>query len=349
MNNETIRYITALYGIKAVVISDVIDSSRDENDIRLVYKINNQYVLHCCTTESISEKFLQDINRLVKRHKDIGVWAPELFPLEGSSDFLCEVTEEGRRYHCYMEELAPFSVVDEDNVDFYEMKEHVLPFLGKLASRYSGVDLSEIHSMWSIIDLSPFDNEIDEKQENINILCEALERGDSECYVLAERIRLLNEKARDHIKEFFDQLPRCVFQGDLNPTNILVDDENNFKGIIDFNMFGTEVNINCFLNESMYFLEKEDFADASPSELIGKIDRVQGNLMKKILAHYELNEAERVVYEDYNFVINVGFYPNVMLMVKLLKQGEADKVIEFLKLLCDRYQKYFVIDYRTGI
>lgn len=31
------------------------------------------------------------------------------------------------------------------------------------------------------------------------------------------------------------------------------DDNGHFKGIIDFNMFGTEVNINCFLNESMYY------------------------------------------------------------------------------------------------
>lgn len=236
-----------------------------------------------------------------------------------------------------MEELALFSVLDEDDTDFYEMKERVLPFLGKLVSRYSGVDLSETYSMWSIIDLAPFDNEIDEKQENINVLCEALEQGASENHVLAERIRFLNEKARGHIKEFFNRLPRCVFQGDLNPTNILVDEDNDFKGIIDFNMCGTEVNVNCFLNESMYFLEKEEFAVCSPSELASKIAKVQDRLMEKILEHYELNEAERAVYEDYRFVINVGFYPNVMLMVKLLKQGDGENVIVFLNFLCERY------------
>lgn len=168
-------------------------------------------------------------------------------------------------------------------------------------------------------------------QENINLLCDALNDK-----ALSKRIRFLNDQARNHIKKYFDLLPRCVFQGDLNPTNILVDDNNTFKGIIDFNMFGTEVNINCFLNESMYYFEDDDFKLYSVSELIERINNIQGKLMSRILEYYQLNDVEIAVYDDYRFIINIGFYPNVMLMVRTLQESEQ-KVVEFLTMVCDQY------------
>ena len=327
----TIRNIAMEYEIVAEDVSEVIDSSHGEDDIRLVYIINKQYVLHCYSSNIISEKFLQEINRLVKRHKDIGVWAPGLITVKGTSNFLCECEEDSKVYHCYMEELAPFSFIDESKVDIYQAKENMLPFLGKLACKYSNFDLSETHSMWSIIDLSPFDVDIDEKQENINILCDALNDK-----ALSKRIRFLNDRARNHIKKYYNLLPRCVFQGDLNPSNILIDDNNDFKGIIDFNMFGTDVNINCFLNESMYYIEDKDFSLYSSSELLERMNDIQSKLMSRILEYYILNEVELATYEDYRFIINIGFYPNVMLMVKLL-QEDAEKVLEFLTLICNQY------------
>ena len=131
-------------------------------------------------------------------------------------------------------------------------------------------------------------------------------------------------------------MPRCVFQGDLNPSNILIDDNNDFKGIIDFNMFGTDVNINCFLNESMYYIEDKDLGLYSSSELLERMNDIQNKLMSRILEYYILNEVELATYEDYRFIINIGFYPNVMLMAKLL-QEDAEKVLEFLTLICNQY------------
>ncbi len=46
-----------------------------------------------------------------------------------------------------------------------------------MAAKYSGVDLSETKSMWSIIDRAPLDVDIDEKQENANTLMEALRKN----------------------------------------------------------------------------------------------------------------------------------------------------------------------------
>ena len=48
-----------------------------------------------------------------------------------------------------------------------------------------------------------------------------------------------------------------MYQGDLNNSNILIKD-NHFYGLIDFNLSGTEVNINCFLAETNRGFDEED-------------------------------------------------------------------------------------------
>jgi hypothetical protein len=66
--------------------------------------------------------------------------------------------------------------------------------------------------MRSIIDLSPLDNEMDEKEENLILLSNKLESiGLME---LKEDILKYNSYLRERIKEVYKELPRCVIQGD---------------------------------------------------------------------------------------------------------------------------------------
>lgn len=331
MKKEQIKNIVNQYGIQTDEISEVIDSSHGEDDIRLTYIINHKHVLHCTSSKNITEEFLQDMSRLIERHLSIQIYAPMLYK-NNSLNYLTKIEENDQIYNCYMEEYAPYKFINRNEVDFYQAKENILPFLGKLATRYTNIDLSKSFSMWSIIDIPVFNEEIDEKQENINELCMYLSDD------LKQRIQYLNNQARKHIKKYFHLLPRCVFQGDLNLSNVLVNEQNEFKGIIDFNMFGTDVNINCFLNESMYYIEEDDFDSYKAQKLIEKIDQIQEKLMSKILEYYSLNEIELKVYEDYKFIIMIGFYPNVMQMIELIKKDDSTQVIQFLELLCNHYE-----------
>lgn len=98
---------------------------------------------------------------------------------------------------------------------------------------------------------------------------------------MANQLNRVNKIARDHIQKYFKELPRCVYQGDLNPSNLCIEENNHFKGIIDFNMFGTEVNANCFLNECMYYLKVSNFKDFSAQEIYKKMSSVQGCCLMK--------------------------------------------------------------------
>ena len=86
-------------------------------------------------------------------------------------------------------------------------------------------------------------------------------------------------------------MPRCVFQGDLNSTNEL-HKEGHFVGLIDFNMAGTDVNINVFLNETNWFPEEDEFDSMSVSEILSKQDREQDDELSVIYRHYALNDSE---------------------------------------------------------
>lgn len=54
------------------------------------------------------------------------------------------------------------------------VNQSVLASIGRLSQAYSSVDLQPVFSTWSIIDLAPLDVDIDEKQDNLNLLVQAL-------------------------------------------------------------------------------------------------------------------------------------------------------------------------------
>lgn len=329
MNCNNIADICKFYGVDSELISDVIDTSRGKDDIRYHYIINKKFVLKVSNSNSITEIFLQEMKRLITRYRNIDIWCPNLI-LNTKNELLTIIEHEGRSYYCYMEEFAPYHFL-QDNENLYESKKEILPHLGKLAVKYSGIDLSSTYSMWSIIDLAPFDL-TDEKQENLNLLVENLKKhGYLE---LGESLLESNKKARNNIFTIFRDLPRCVYQGDLNPTNILVNKENRFVGIIDFNMFGTEVNINCFLNECMYYLTLDDFQQLDVDEIFTKMNYIQNDLLQSIFEFYKLNTIEKKVFKDYKKVIDISFYPNVMLWIYLLNENKyINKVVSFIEKL----------------
>lgn len=330
VNERDVLEVCKLFNVLDGTITNFIDSSKNEEDQRYNYVIDDTYVLKMNTNGTITEKFLEEVNSLQERYRSIDVYCPKLYK-SNEGVYLFSYSKDNVDYQCYMEEFAPYKTA-RDVVETYEGKLEMLGHIGKLAALYTDVDLVDTRSMWSIIDLAPLDEEIDEKQDNLNSLVELLKEKSLDD--LATCLLNVNEEAREIIKSYFDALPRCVYQGDLNPSNVLVDDFGKFIGIIDFNLFGTEVNINCFLNECMYYLVEEDFDTLSALEIYNKMNDTQEKLLDKILKFYELNDVEKKCFEAYKKVIDISFYPNVELMKYYLEENKyIDKVVELLTLL----------------
>lgn len=319
-----IKEICRQYNLECHAIGDLIDTSFNDKDQRYNYEINERYFLKINNSPEKTEGFLEDIMTLVDRYKSIGVYSPCLYKTsQGRYGYTIEVGP--NKFTCHLEEKAPFRLCPSQEEVDYAFKTDMLAHVGKLASRYTNHNLSKQKSMWALGDFTKDHEGVDEKQENFDDLILTLSKhGEDE---LVSKLTRENTALRRNINSAVDKLPKCVYQGDLNASNIVIDDHHRFRGVIDFNLFGTEVNINCFLNEAMYFFEKEDFEVLSADEIYHKMMDTQNKLLSSILSHYTLNNDEKEVMKDYKKLIHLSFYPNVKLMIYFLDQKKHYKKV----------------------
>ena len=325
-----IQEIMSHFGLSVQSVTNFYDTSHNDEDKRLNYILDDKYVLKINSTVAMWESRLQEIHRLISRYRSIGVYCPDLLPtLDGTLSYTWQKDE--KEYTCFVEEYAIYPVLDWGTE--HDRKE-VIEHLGVFASKYTGVDLSETKSMWSIIDLAPLDVDIDEKQENTNALTEALRKNG---YTnLAVQVDNLNTMLREKIMAVFADLPRCVYQGDLNSTNELYHG-GHFVGLIDFNMAGTDVNINVFLNETNWFPEDAEFDSLSVEEIIAKQDTEQYDALSVILRHYKLSDIEKYALPYYKRIADMFQYPNVCSMVEWLSNdARKDKCAALIKAMVEK-------------
>lgn len=325
MDRTQLAALLSPYGVNQFEDFRIIDSS-NPNDYRLNIIIDRRYVLRI-NDPVITEERLAAIDRLAGRYRQIGVKAPRLFQ---TADGL--YLTKADNHVCYLSEYLDYPTLWEvqDQLTAAQqaaVRQSVLASIGRLSQAYSDVDLQPVFSMWSIIDLAPLDVEIDEKQDNLNLLVQALR--DAGAGETARRAITFNEANRAKIRQVFSDLPRCVIQGDLNGGNILIEN-GQFAGIIDFNMAGTEVNINHFCCETNDGMQEEDFEDYSAAEIFDRMQETSRCNLREILAHYTLNETERSVIRNYWNLVMLSQYPNVCQYIKGLKT-HPDKTLALIE------------------
>lgn len=327
MTKQEILEILKKYNIHSFSTFKELETTNKE-DYRLNIFIDNRYVVRI-NGNSMSEERLNSISRLCERYRNIGILTPKLYRcLEGT------YLTKHNAYICYLSDYLDYKTEEEleNECNHAQIKKEILRSIGKLSRLYTNVDLSLINSMWSIIDLAPLDVEIDEKQENLNTFVSALEDyGEID---IATKLILFNQTNREAIKKVYKNLPRCVIQGDLNWSNILVE-ENHFKGLIDFNMSGTEVNINHFCAETNREISLDEFKKFSASELYKMVIQEQNENLDIIFEEYLMNDLEKATLENYRNIVLISQYPNVMGYLELLEE-DRNKLIEFINLIIQR-------------
>lgn len=330
LNNKEIAAILSNYGLTFTSVTAFYDTSHAEDDRRLNYILDEKYVLKVHSVRSIWEERLQEIQRLIDRYRSIGVYCPRMISaLDGQLS--CQLPLGGVLHTCFVEEYAVYPVCPDG---FSLDRREVLAHMGTLASRFSGVDLSPVRSMWSILDLAPLDVDIDEKQVNANLLTKTLE--DAGLPDLAANVSALNLEIRRVIEKDYRLLPRCVYQGDLNWSNELHRD-GHFAGLIDFNMAGTDVNINVFANETNWFPDTEAFDKLTMDQILHGIDDEQAPLLAVILENYAMNDLEKRLFPYYKRIADLFQWPNVCLMVKWLKDNaRKEKCAALIQALTEK-------------
>ena len=318
---EELLGLLGLYGVKNMENVGIIDTSFDEQDIRWNYIIDKKYVLRLTNAPGMTEARLRAMDRLIARYADFGLRCPAFLP-----------GTDGLFFHgwgtlkAYLSEYVDLPTADEAGLSPEEkeaLRTEVVLSLAGFLERYKGVDLISTMSMYSLFDLSPYDEAMgmDEKQENLNNLCAALREVGEDA--LARELAAKNEAVRGRLLSVYKSLPRCVTQGDEGFTNVLLNDDKHLAGLIDFNLAGTDVCVNLIANNAVLDLDSLGSDAFDPDEALEKLLSGYRKNAARMLEVYHATEAERAALRDYAWIALAAQYPNASACRERLKKEDS--------------------------
>ena len=316
---------------------EFVDSSQGEDDIRHNYIIDKKYVLRLNSAKVMTAERLAELNILIERYRSFGMKAPLFLKAENGS-FVVEW--DGK--NCYLSEYLDLPLAEDIKFRCREdLIRQRLVFISRFAQTFKNIDLVETVSMFSIFDLAPYDKlsglNIDEKQENLNQLVADLTQAG---YVeLEQKVNAKNEELRRQLKPIYKELPRCVFQGDENFSNLCVDENDQIVGLFDFNMSGTEVIANYLANNAFmgHFCYEDEILDKhTPKEVLQILLDAFHQSTALIREHYSFTDQEYSAYLNYGKIAMISAYWNTSTFAEYLKQEKyKEKIAAIIALILD--------------
>ena len=340
ISNESSQYNQVLdllrqFDIHSAKCIEFVDSSQGEDDIRHNYIIDKKYVLRLNSAKVMTEERLTELNTLIERYRSFGMKAPLFLKAENGS-FVVE--QDGK--NCYLSEYLDLPLAEDVKFRCREdLIRQRLVFISRFAQTFKNVDLVETVSMFSIFDLAPYDKlsglDIDEKQENLNQLVADLTQAG---YVeLAQKVNAKNEELRRQLKPIYKELPRCVFQGDENFSNLCVDENDQIVGLFDFNMSGTEVIANYLANNAFmgHFCYEDEILDKhTPKEVLQILLDAFHQSTALIREHYSFTGQEFSAYLLYGKIAMISAYWNTSTFGEYLQQEKyKDKIVAIIEMI----------------
>ncbi|MBR5961133.1 MAG: phosphotransferase [Clostridia bacterium] len=319
------------YGISCAGAIRLIDTTRSPSDIRLNYIIGNKWVLRFCVAPDMTETRLDDLSRLVSRYLESGICCPRFL-----TDPLGKYLHSWNGMKCYLTEYIDMPLADREDIrNKPQLVCEIQASVARFAQENKNTDLSSTMGMYSLFDLSPFDipGGIDEKQENFNTLIALLK--DLKEDALAEKLLARHEEIRSKLKAIYRDLPRCVFQGDENFSNILIDADQHFAGLIDFNLAGTEVIVNQLANLAGFDYDEENKKPETASLRLNKALHSYREQMKAMLQLYHASIPERQALVWYSWIVMIAQWPVLCYFRYALGTDLKHEILSLLSLIAE--------------
>ncbi len=278
----TLSEIFRLFAPEQPVEYETIDSSRGDGDFRLAVvarwapgvlppELGDRMVVKLADNGFTDPERIGLWARLSGEYRSRGYWCPRILgTLAGEYP---RVEYEDRRCTVYGEEYARLRTADKFDPapvfpdGRYTYLDSLLRMNGEIAAaRFDFTDLPSAWCLFRVFD--PADAE-DEVMENAREWLAAAEKLPAEHQPRVRRIWDRWVENRSFLEREYPRLPASVFQADLNSTNILLDGEGRFAGLMDFNLAGREVFLNYLFREVPFIFGKgEGSPDEAPEETI---------------------------------------------------------------------------------
>ncbi len=264
-----------------------IDTSHGEEDFRAAFIVEteagNKYVLKLADNDFTFPAKIAMWKRTVEEYRKLGYYCPTIYA-DRTGGFP-HVEYQGHRCAAYVEEFAPYRPVSDrlsgeecDEEALYETyKGDIWRMTARVAAQH--FDYTDDPSAYCLFETFCPSDETDEVLDNALEWKKYADTLPEQFREQTERIWTLWTENRAALEPVYRTLPTSVFQADLNPTNILLDENGRFVGVYDFNLCGKDVFLNYLMRENYAGFEKE-------------IDMIR-DALKISTAYYRFSEAEK--------------------------------------------------------
>lgn len=284
MDPEFVR-IYSLFFTPAQVAVQAIDSSHGDDDFRTTFLVETEagakVVLKLADNDFTFPEKIAVWQRTIEEYRKLGYDCPRI--LADKTGSFPVVSYRGRRCTAYAEEFSPYrTAADRDSEEtdhaLYETyKRDVWHMTAQIAAKH--LDYTSYPSAYCLFDTFCPSDKTDEVLDNALAWKEYASTLPDTFREQIERIFSIWSENRAALEPVYHTLPSSVFQADLNPTNILLDDSGRFVGVCDFNLCGRDV----FLN----YLMRENYSD------FGKELAMIRDVLKIVSADYRFSDAEK--------------------------------------------------------
>ncbi len=193
---------------------------------------------------------------LTEAYNKLGIYCPQnIKTLSGNPYYKYEVT--GKIYYIYAEEYARYQTAEYIGEDQYKNSDGVPRYyegmfksVGKVANAH--LNVMQLPSAYCM--LEPFcpPDTTDEQTECAELFFEYIYKNIPQFTAEADELKRIFYLIKDKISKVYHLFPTSCFQADLNQTNVLLDDNGFFAGLIDFNLCGKEPIINYVMRDALW-------------------------------------------------------------------------------------------------
>ena len=288
-----------LYGLETPQKLAVHDTSHGANDLRMVYVLEsrnwearNKDHKECFQHTRTGAGWVE----LIEHYNHLGIYCPGSYTTETVSSAFID------GYLVYAEEYMAHDLASERE-DSLNYEPRLYESIGLVAA--NPAPLVPWNTAFCLFD--KFDK-TDEYDENLECAIMVRDLYANQIPEYAERVNKLFLEychRRERFEPLYRVLPKAVFQGDLNRSNILVNDTGDFAGLIDFNLSGTETILNYAFCESFCALDdgEAEIGLLMDPEALKERDRRTAQNLAWIGKHYQFTDAEREVFNEYYNIV----------------------------------------------
>lgn len=333
---QIMEYPVSLYYDEDTSNITTLDLSRGDDDYRKVYIVDDgkrKLVIKYLSNTFSDKRRIDGWFKMMEEYRKIGLYCPAIVTNRNGELIHCDNVN-GRDYYIYAEEYSIYETAEhidkekyKDALGHYSFVPDVMRSVGKIAS--AKLDILDWPSAYCLLEPFCAPDTTDEATECALAFVNYVRENIPTYLQKAENLLEMFYKRQNEIRAFYHLLPTSCFQADLNDSNILLDGDTKFVGLIDFNLCGKEPVLNYAVREALWAVSDNRLLGEKDSRLYfydKKLDSLRISLFLEnivyIQENYKFSSFEREVFPTLFSYIN-SFWWFHLDEIKLVKDDEC--------------------------